>query len=343
MMKEIRVAVAIPVHNKERHIARTLDSVLAQSRTPDEILVVDDCSSDGSMVVVGSYADPRIRTFRREEPGPGGYAARNLAIEASDCDWIAFLDADDSWRPDHLEGLTQALARAAQDGHAPVSAFSGYRFVSGDRAVPDWYSAAHTGPRTLSTEDLLSAWLSGGCPFWTGAVMIRRDSLLRTGMFPAGLCRRGGDRDLWLRTMLDGPSAFSGRASADYHQDADNMLTRVETFSTRQRVLTTLENRIPRATGRRRTLLEAIFNREVFKYAQRAWAAGQPVTPAMLGGFRPARSPLKFVKIQAMRLLPLPRDAARRGKLKGTLRRIRPGARARRRAAVDRMHGRPGA
>src|SRR5882724_6939837 len=96
------IAVVIPLYNKGLHIRRALDSVLAQSRRPDEIIIVDDNSSDEGPAEVAKYADPRIRLLHRTTPGPGGYAARNLAIEHAHSEWIAFLDADDAWTFDHL-------------------------------------------------------------------------------------------------------------------------------------------------------------------------------------------------------------------------------------------------
>ena len=107
-------SVIVPVHNKEPHIRRAIESIRQQSHRSLEILVVDDASTDGSMDVVHSVDDERIRVFSRSEPGPGGYAARNLAIENARGRWLTFLDADDEWRPDHLATL-DSLSQSCPD------------------------------------------------------------------------------------------------------------------------------------------------------------------------------------------------------------------------------------
>src|SRR5690554_2524745 len=95
-------SVVIPVYNKEPHIARSINSVLNQSFQDVELIIVCDPSTDNSNAEVAKFTDPRIRVFHRDEPGPGGYAARNLGIKEAKAEWIAFLDADDEWYLDHL-------------------------------------------------------------------------------------------------------------------------------------------------------------------------------------------------------------------------------------------------
>ena len=77
------IAAVIPLHNKERFVARALESVLAQTRPVDEIIVVDDASTDGSLDKVNAFSDSRLKLLHRTDPGPGGYAARNLAIRSA--------------------------------------------------------------------------------------------------------------------------------------------------------------------------------------------------------------------------------------------------------------------
>src|SRR5690606_23125546 len=98
-------SVIMPVYNKAPHLRRSIKSVLAQSYTGFELIIINDASTDSSYDVLTSFNDPRIRLFNRDRPGPGGYAARNLGIEASSFEWISFLDADDEWEPDYLESV----------------------------------------------------------------------------------------------------------------------------------------------------------------------------------------------------------------------------------------------
>src|SRR5690606_7754713 len=96
-------SVIIPVHNKAPHLNRSINSVLNQTFLEFELILINDASTDGSMKILESYSDPRIRLLERSTPGPGGYAARNLGIQTAKFKWISFLDADDAWEIDYLE------------------------------------------------------------------------------------------------------------------------------------------------------------------------------------------------------------------------------------------------
>jgi glycosyltransferase involved in cell wall biosynthesis len=92
------VSVIIPVYNAERHLASTLESVLAQDYRPIEVLVIDDGSEDGSAEIARSF--PEVRYFHQHNQGPG--VARNAGLENARGELIAFLDADDLWIPSKL-------------------------------------------------------------------------------------------------------------------------------------------------------------------------------------------------------------------------------------------------
>ena len=95
------VSVVIPVYNGAEFLAETLDSVLAQTIRPREIIVVDDGSTDPqAQRVLGGY-DGRVVVIRQSHKGQA--MARNQGVRASRGRWIAILDADDLWRPDKLQ------------------------------------------------------------------------------------------------------------------------------------------------------------------------------------------------------------------------------------------------
>ena len=140
------VSVVIPVYNKERYLRDTIDSVLGQSRPADEIVVVDDGSTDGSSEIAASYGSA-VLLIRQANAGES--SARNRGMEASSGDWIALLDGDDVWEPERLEQQFLALQDADADGDIVCVYSDAYLFDdSGTRigehrkpeyhAAPDW-------------------------------------------------------------------------------------------------------------------------------------------------------------------------------------------------------------
>ncbi|MCL9808514.1 glycosyltransferase family 2 protein [Flavobacterium luminosum] len=96
-------SVIIPLYNKEKFIRKTLTNVLKQSFQNFEIIVVNDGSTDNSLLEVEPLKDPRIKIFNQENKGAA--SARNFGVEAATGEVIAFLDADDLWLENHLEEL----------------------------------------------------------------------------------------------------------------------------------------------------------------------------------------------------------------------------------------------
>src|SRR5882724_11553820 len=177
-MNSSTIAVVIPVYNKERHIGRALASVLGQTSPAEEIIVVDDASTDGSMQAIADFLDPRIRILKRSTPGPGPSAARNLGIRSARSEWIAFLDADDAWNPTFIASMRNLLQEA---GSAVGIGFCGYETLhpNGQREINAFsQKLSKDGVRRLGFEQLVKAWIrDGSAPIWTGAVLIRRSIL----------------------------------------------------------------------------------------------------------------------------------------------------------------------
>ena len=108
------VSVVVPLFNKAATVARALDSILRQTVSDLEVVVVDDGSTDSSAAIARSFADPRVRVIDQENRGVG--AARNRGIAEARSDLIALLDADDVWERDYLEvifGLRDAFPGSA--------------------------------------------------------------------------------------------------------------------------------------------------------------------------------------------------------------------------------------
>lgn len=117
----MRITVIVNLFNGAKHIGETLDSLLAQTRPADEILVVDDGSSDNSRDIVRGYSDDTIRLVERENGGLG--AARTTAIENARGDWVSFLDHDDIAPETRLADLVTAL----QSVDGAVGAYGAWR------------------------------------------------------------------------------------------------------------------------------------------------------------------------------------------------------------------------
>ena len=209
--------VVIPVYNKEPHIARAINSVINQTFQDFEIVVVCDPSTDNSNAEVEKFSDSRIRVYHRDEPGPGGYAARNLGIEEAKAEWIAFLDADDEWYPDHLQNSNNLICNIVKLSFLAA----GYEKIEKTLKV-NGLNKCHDAYRKVSFEEYLSF-----SPFYTSTVVARKDLLLGVGAFPVGKMKRGGDVDTWLRAIEKaGGYIMSAHIGAKYFRDSENMVTR---------------------------------------------------------------------------------------------------------------------
>src|SRR5690242_7245717 len=107
---QLSVVAVIPLYNGERYIAETLESVLAQTRMPNEIIVVNDGSKDDGSAIVEKFESRGVRLLNKPNGGQG--SARNLGVASSTSDLICFLDQDDLWYPNHVEVLLKAYKHA---------------------------------------------------------------------------------------------------------------------------------------------------------------------------------------------------------------------------------------
>ena len=99
------ISIVTPCYNAEKTIVQTIESVLAQSFSDWEMLVVDDCSSDSSAEIIRNYAqkDPRIRYYKIPSPSGSPALPRNIGIDNARGEFIAFLDDGDIWLPEKVK------------------------------------------------------------------------------------------------------------------------------------------------------------------------------------------------------------------------------------------------
>lgn len=124
------VSIITPCYNAEKYLAQTIESVLVQTFRDWEMLVVDDCSSDGSAEIIRSYArkDPRIIYLKTDKRSGSPTGPRNLGIQNARGRYIAFLDSDDLWLPDKLERQLEIFA----ENESAAVVFSYYEKMSED-------------------------------------------------------------------------------------------------------------------------------------------------------------------------------------------------------------------
>ena len=206
----MKVSVIVPTHNRAHTLARALDSVLAQTRPADEIIVVDDGSDDETGQALERFTT--VRVLRQENLGVS--AARNAGIRAASGDWLALLDSDDVWLPEKL--AWQCALIAAHPDHRlchgnerwlrhgePLKQLSKHRKRGGD-----------------IFEDCLPL-----CVISPSAVMLRHDLLTEVGLFDENLpaCE---DYDLWLRICAREPVLYVEQALLIKHGGHDDQLSR---------------------------------------------------------------------------------------------------------------------
>ncbi len=201
------VSVVIPAHNAEQTLRRALDSVFSQSYRNIEIVVADDCSTDGTSEVLDRYGDPRLKRIRNDTRG-GVSVARNAAIEAASGDLIAFLDADDEWLPEKLEKQI-ALYGTGIDYTLVCSA--------SNEIAPDGTDIGDTcGNCTVVTG--LDAWkaLLGDTFVHTSTALVPRSAIRHIGGFDTSL-KIGEDQDAWIRLALTGQVGYVYESLARIH------------------------------------------------------------------------------------------------------------------------------
>lgn len=213
--------IIIPIHNKLPHLDRSIHSVLKQSFTDFELLLVDDASQDGSLERIKEYSDPRICILTRTSPGPGGYAARNLGIREAKYEWIAFLDADDEWHENYLEEIYRCINKHPE---VDIVATKWVRVTSEADKVQLILNKNRNNIYT--TFDLVD-YLKIHEYVWTGAVVTHINIINKAGAFPVDkLCKRGGDVDTWIRWLdMSNKNILINDVLSYYYQGTVNQVT----------------------------------------------------------------------------------------------------------------------
>lgn len=168
----MKISVVIPAKNRAKTLPYCLESILNQTYSVNEIIVVDDNSSDDTKAVVGSYAKRGVR-YEKLENARGAQAARNHGINASKYEWIAFQDSDDRWLPNKMEVQIEVLKDKGYDKNIVVHT-CGYKLNSEDKSKSIMSAPVFNGS---CTQDLI---IKPG-PMFQG-MLVHKEKLLQIGM-----------------------------------------------------------------------------------------------------------------------------------------------------------------
>lgn len=213
----MRFSVVIPLYNKAPYIAKAINSVLSQTFTDFELVIVDDGSKDDSAEIATKAIECRqnCRLIRQENAGVS--MARNNGVAASHGDYLCFLDADDWWEPTFLEKMSKLIVEFPDAGIYGTN----YTIVNETKKK--------TRVATIGVEEGFEKGYINYCqayaktmymPLWTGAVCIPRTVFDETRGFPKGV-KLGEDFLLWVQVALKHKVAFLNRPLSFYNQDVD--------------------------------------------------------------------------------------------------------------------------
>lgn len=207
------VSVIVPVYNVENYISQTINSVLNQTYSNFELLIIDDESPDGSIEICRQFDDPRLKIIHQQNRGLAG--ARNTGIRHAQGDYLAFLDSDDLWLPEKLAQHVQHLESAPQVG---VS-FSRSQFIDGQGQALGIYQMP-------KLQDITPDHLLCRNPVGNGSAPVIRREVFEAICFQANVhgevenfyfdenFRQSEDIECWLRIAAETPWKIEGIGEA---------------------------------------------------------------------------------------------------------------------------------
>lgn len=218
----VMISIIIPLYNKGELIGRTLRSIAAQENVPVEyeVVVVDDGSTDGCADIARRVAsETGIQNFRViPQTNAGVGAARNRGIAEARGEYVAFLDADDIWKPSHLRTLAELAERYPQ---CLVCATNYENLMPDGRTVPNMLRDVPFKSDCGVIERYFAIAATSNPPLWTSALMVRTEAIRKIGGFPTGI-KSGEDLLTWARLAASSPVAYCLTPSAVYVRGCSN-------------------------------------------------------------------------------------------------------------------------
>ncbi len=207
------ISIVIPLYNKEKYVERSLNSVFCQTLQNFELIVIDS-STDTGTTIVDNYRDSRVVHIL--QPKGTAAQARNQGVRRARSDFIAFLDADDEWQPDHLEILLKTrkkfpdaglystpYVKIKPDGRPMVMLFYDIPKPPWDGFIPHYLTSCSRGDE----------------PVHSSSCAVPRNIFETMGGFPEDLVY-GEDQFLWGKISLKYPIAYSWKGITIYHTEA---------------------------------------------------------------------------------------------------------------------------
>jgi len=220
-----RFSIIIPLYNKEKHILDTLNSVLNQSFTDYEIIIVNDGSTDTSLEKITSLNYDKLIIFDRENQGVS--QTRNFAMRQAKGDYFAFLDADDLWHENHLHDLYNLINKHPDCGLYATN----YLFDYGKKFIV--YPDFPTLPQNKNWNGIVIDYFLASLKFriaWTSAISIPKSTIKTIGFFDEKITLGAGeDTDYWTRIALKSTVAFTKKISVSYNVSAENRISNINT------------------------------------------------------------------------------------------------------------------
>jgi glycosyltransferase involved in cell wall biosynthesis len=218
----LRISVITPCHNAAPWIATALRSIAQQTYAAHEIIVVEDASTDNSLAQIEQSGVP-VKLLRVSARNAA--VARNAGIEVAKGDWIALLDADDKWYPNHLARAVELLSKTNDVAYMSNHDWIG---LKGELLpLPDGFRCKLTAPRSGMDVEQFFQLSENGFHFGHSTVLYRLDRVRAVGMFDPSQ-RRRHDSDLWIRMIADRTWTYDTVKSAAYRENTPGSLSRAE-------------------------------------------------------------------------------------------------------------------
>lgn len=205
------VSVVIPVYNAEKFLADTLETVLNQTYSNWELLLIDDCSKDNSVEIIRQYAskDARIKLFRQNQNG-GSALARNKGIKEAKGRFICFLDADDKWINDKLKNQVEFMMLNKCE-----FSFTAYQFAN-ENCIPN--GAIVKVPKTVNYKQALK-----NTTISTITVMFDMNNISKKEIYMPNI--KSEDTATWWKILRTGRTAYGIQGVMSYYRRTANSLS----------------------------------------------------------------------------------------------------------------------